>query len=133
MLLFFNLPLRVGSEQGSHSRPEAEAVWGAVDHDLTERGHNNQDEDGHDLHEESEASLQKKTFQCVENVNPANHVSNIQLQMTQCLPLLFNNTITLFAHQQVAGALVMTYISLSLPPLSPLITHSSIGVHISVT
>lgn len=62
IIMLFNLPLSVGSEQGPHSRPEAEAVWGAVDHDLTERGHNNQDEDGHDLHEESEASLRRKHF-----------------------------------------------------------------------
>lgn len=48
------------SEQGSHSRPEAEAVGGAVDHDLTEGWHNYQDEDGHDLHEKSKASLQRK-------------------------------------------------------------------------
>ena len=41
----------------SHSRPEAEAVRGVVDHDLAEGWHNHQDEDGHDLHEESQASL----------------------------------------------------------------------------
>ena len=50
----------VTSGQGSNSRPEAEAVGGGVDHDLTERRHNNQDEDGHDLHEESETPLQRK-------------------------------------------------------------------------
>lgn len=52
--------------------------------------------------------------------------------MTQCLPLLFNNNFTLLTYLQFAGALIITYISLSLPPLSPLVTHPSIGVHISI-
>lgn len=60
--MLFNIPLGRCPEQGSHSRPEAEAVRGAVDHDLTERWHNNQDEDGHNLHEESKASLQREHF-----------------------------------------------------------------------
>lgn len=62
LVLLFNVRLGRCPEQGSHSRPEAEAVGGAVDHDLTEGWHNNQDEDGHDLHEESEAPLPRQHF-----------------------------------------------------------------------
>lgn len=59
----FIIPLgQVVESGGSNSRPEAEAVRRAIDHDLTEGRHNNKDEDGHDLHEESEASLQRKRF-----------------------------------------------------------------------
>lgn len=49
------------SDQGWHSRPEAEAVGGAVDHYLAKSRHNNQDEDGHHLYKESKTSLQSNT------------------------------------------------------------------------
>lgn len=48
-------------------RPEAEAVRWTVDHNLTERRHNNQDEDGHDLHKESKTSLQRQSLSTAES------------------------------------------------------------------
>ena len=46
---------------GGYSRPWAQAVRGTGDHELAERRHEDQDEDGHQLNKHPQPALEERT------------------------------------------------------------------------